>query len=265
MKTFERPLRKVIDKNGRLKEYSMSLGVNTEINEDRFYQNDKGKILCDVIIGFPDEYEEFCHEHEILQTEIGNLQSEIQALKESHDAQEKTIKMLQDELSNIEEEHQKEIKKLDDEYSAKIDELNAVIHEKDLEIERTKTRYEKEIGELKESNQKEINSLELYDEESHMSIIEHQSEVFDLKEAQWKEISGIKDKIVMETIHHNDNLNSHEKNLNLLGYIRGDYKSSFQALKEDIEAFKYIAQYIESKENLILPEVKIKEDDEDSS
>ncbi len=258
MKTFKSKLRKSFYKDGRLKEYQMSLGVNTQINEDRFNLNDKGKYVCDVIIGFPDEYEEFSHEHE-------NLQTEIQALKESNDAQAKEIKMLQDKLSNIEERHQKEIKRKDDEYSAKINGLNEDIHQKALEIERTKTEYEKEIGKLKESNQKEINSLELYDDKSHMSIIEHQSSVFDLKEAQWKEISDIKDKIVREIIHHNDNLNSLENNLNLLGYIKGNYKSSLKSLKEDIEAFRYIAQYMESKETEILPDVKIKEDDEDSS
>lgn len=251
MKTFQSKMKKVSYKNGKLKEYSISLGVNTKINEDRFYQNDNGKLICDVIIGFPDEYEKFSHDHE-------NLQTEIQALKESNDAQAKTIKMLQDKLSNIEERHQKEIKRKDDEYSAKIDGLNEDIHQKSLEIERTKTKYEKEIGVLKEEHQKELNQLQLFDEESHMSIIDHQNEVFELKEEHQKEFSRIKDSIAKETIHHNDNINDLEKGLNLFGYIKGEYKTPLKALKEDIESFRMISQYLESKENAIPQDVKMK-------
>ena len=43
MKTFERQMRKVFDKNGKLKEYNISLGVNSQINEDRFYIKQKDK------------------------------------------------------------------------------------------------------------------------------------------------------------------------------------------------------------------------------
>ena len=154
---------------------------------------------------------------------------------------------------------------MDDKYSARIDELNAVIHEKDIEIERTKTKYEKELGEFREKTQKDLNALKLYDEEYHMKIQDHQSAIFDLKEEHQKEFSGIKDQITKETIHHNDNLNSLENGLSLIGYIKGDYKASLNALKEDIDAFRYIAQYIESKEIEILPDSKRKEDDEYSS
>lgn len=276
MKTFKSKLRKRLYNDGRLKEYQMSLGVNTQINEDRFHLNDKGISVCDVIICFPDEYEEFLKEHEFLQVEN-------QSLTESKDANQKTIKKLQDELSAIDEEHQKKIKKMEDEYSARIDELNAVIHQKELEIEKTKTKYETEIGNLKTEHQKKINGLKIFDKTSHMSIIDHQKEISELKDQHqkemdalelfdeekhmkindyFKEISGIKDSISRQTIIHNDNLNSLGNNLNLIPYIKGKHKESIELLKEDIEAFRYIAQYIESKENAILPEVKRKEDDE---
>lgn len=279
MKTFQSKLRKSFYTNGKLKEYQTSLGVNTQINDDRFHKNDKGKYVCNIVLAFPDEFEEFCNEHEFLQTEN-------QALKESIDAQEKSIKKLEDKLSSIDERHEEKIKSLEDEYSERIGKLNDDLHERDLEIERTKTKYEEQIGNLKEEHQKEINGLKIFDEESHMSIIEHQKRISELKAKHqeemdalevfdeekhmkitdyFKEISGIKDRISIETIHHNDNLNSLQNNLKLLPYIKGDYKSSFELLKEDIEQFRYIAQYIELKENEILPDVKKKEDDEDSS
>lgn len=255
MQTFESKMKKVFYKNGKLKEYNISLGVKSQINEDRFHENENGKMVCDVLICFPDEYEKFHHEHD-------EFRSQIQSLKETISEQKELIESMGNQLSSIDEEHQKKIKGLNDEYSGKIDELNEVIHDKDIEIERTKTKYEKEIGNLKEEHQKEINQLQIYDADYHMKIQDHQSEVFDLKEEHQKEFSGIKDQISKETIHHNDNLNSLEKGLSLLGYLKGDYKSSLTALKEDIEQFQMIAKYIETKENEILPDIKIKEDDE---
>lgn len=255
MQTFPSKMKKVYYKNGKLKEYNISLGVKSQINDGRFHQNENGKEVCDVLIIFPDEYEKFHHEN-------GESQSQIQSLKNENSEQRKSIENMGNQLSSIHSEHQKKIKELEDKYSAKIDELNAVIHEKDIEIERTKAKYEKDIGSLKEEHQKDLNALKLYDEEYHMRIQDHQSEIFDLKEEHQKEFSGIKDQITRETIHHNDNLNSLENGLSLIGYIKGDYKSSLKALKEDIQAFGYIAQYIESKENEILPDIKKKEDDE---
>lgn len=258
MQTFPSKMKKVHYKNGKLKEYNTSLGVKSQINEDRFHQNENGKEVCDVLICFPDEYEKIHHEYE-------ESQSQIQSLKNEISEQRKSIESMENELSSIHSEHQKEIKELDDKYSAKIDELNEVIHEKDIEIERTKTKYETDIGSLKEEHQKELNALKVYDEEYHMKIQDHQSEVFDLKEEHQKEFSGIKDQITKETIHHNDNLNSLENGLSLIGYIKGEYKSPLKALKEDIEQFQRIGKYLEMKENEILPDIKIKEDDEDSS
>lgn len=265
MKTFERQMRKVFDKNGKLKEYNISLGVNSQINEDRFYikqkdkktKNKKDIIVCDVLICFPDEYVEFQNEHE-------EFQSQIQSLKNEISEQRKSIESMENQLSSIHSEHQKELERIDDEYSGKIDELNEVIHEKDMEIERTKTKYETDIGNLKEEHQKDLNALKVYDEEYHMKIQDHQSEVFDLKEEHQKEFSGIKDQIIKETIHHNDNLNSLENGLSLIGYIKGEYKSPLKALKEDIEQFQRIGKYLEMRETEILPDIKKKEDDEDS-
>ena len=254
MKIFERPMRKVFRTNGEFKEYVITLGSKSEIEDSRFHKKDNGVIVCDVLICFPDEYEK-------LMADYNDLQSQMTELKES-------IERLENQLSSIDEDHQKELKELDDEYSAKVDGLNKDLHDKDLEIKETEKEYEKKIGNLKEDNQKKINKLELFDEEYHMKITDHQ-----------KEVSGIKDSIVRETIHHNDNLNSLEKNLeslenniNLIGLIKGRPKSKLKELKEctsdlkeDIEAFRYIAQFIESKNEDAVQDVGIKGEDENSS
>ena len=256
MEIFERQMRKVFRTNGKLKEYVITLGSKSEIEDSKFYKNKNGIMVCDVLVCFPDEYKKLMSDH-------NDLQSQITELNETISSQKKTIERLENQLSSIDKDHQKELKKLDDEYSAKVDELNKDLHEKDLEIERTKTKYEKELGLFREDIQKEINKLELYDEEYHMKITDHQ-----------KEVSGIKDRIVRETIHHNDNLNSLEKNLdllednlNLIGFIKGSPKSKLKELKEctsdlkeDIEAFRYIAQYIESKKDDEVQDVKLKKD-----
>jgi len=266
MRIFERQMRKVFDKNGKLKEYNISLGVNSDINEDRFYikqkdkktKNKKDIVVCDVLICFPDEYAEFHQEHE-------EFQSQMQTLKEEISKQKELIESLQNELSSIHSDHQKEMDDLKEEYSAKINELNDALHHKDIEIEETKTRYEERIGNLKEEHQKEINLLKLYDDEYHMKIQDHQTEVFNLKKGHQKEFSGIKDQITKETIHHNDHLNDFKESLKLRNYIRGHHKKNFEILKEDIEQFRMIGKYIETKETEIIEGVKRKEDDEDSS
>ena len=261
MRIFERPMRPVFRQNGKLREYTISLGSKTEIEDSRFYKNKNGIMVCDVLVCFPDEYEKLMSDH-------NDLQSQITELNETISSQKKTIERLENQLSSIDEDHQKELKELDDEYSAKVDGLNKDLHDKDLEIKETEKEYEKKIGNLKEDNQKEINKLELFDEEYHMKITDHQ-----------KEVSGIKDSIVRETIHHNDNLNSLEKNLeslenniNLIGLIKGRPKSKLKELKEctsdlkeDIEAFRYIAQFIESKNEDAVQDVGIKGEDENSS
>lgn len=284
MKIFERPMKIVWDyKKDKLKEYSISLGVNTEINEDRFYKNgtDKhghDKIFCDVIICFPDEFEKLSNEHEESQAKILELESTISKQKES-------IEKLEDRLSSIDEDHQKEIQKLSDNNNAKVKELNDKIQSQAIENEKTKTKYEKQIGDLKAEHEKELgklktaqeshlNGLKLFDEKSHMSIIEHQKEVMELKanefnsesdmkkEDHWTEINGIKDKISRETIHHNDNINELENSLKFTKYIRGHHKKALEKIREDIQAYLYIADRIESENKNKLQNVKLKEDDE---
>ena len=288
MQIFKRPLKKVMDnKKGTLKEYSLSLGVNTEINEDRFYKNGKDrngndKIFCDVIVCFPDEFDKMSHEHE-------ESQSKIQELEDTIAANKKEIESLQNQLSSIDGKHQKEIKKLKDGNSAKIKELNDALNDKKVESEKIRTKYEKvigslkgnyekEIGKIKTANESHINGLKLYDEEIHMSIIDHKNQIealtlydeekhmkitdhiAEISEANNK-MNGIKDMISRKTISHNDKINELD-NINLWKYLKGDLKRIKSDLKEDIEDFEMIAEHIELENAAILPDVKMKEADE---
>lgn len=217
METFPSKIKKVYYKNGKLKEYAISLGVKSQINDDRFYENKNGKMVCDVLICFPDEYEKSIQDIE----ELSSLRDELSQNK-------KTIESLENRLSNIEEEHRKEIKELKDEYSGKIAQLNEDLHEKDLEIERTKTDYEKEIGEFREDIQKQINKLELFDKDKHMNIKDHEDEVSDLKENQFNPEFHMK-------------ISDHEKALNKM---RGN------CLKLRVRDNKEYSSYLEQLDNL---------------
>ena len=277
-KGIKRPMRKDFNKKGELKQYLISLGVNTEIDEDRFYQNDNGKMVCDVLVCLPDEIEKMTEEHQ-------KFQSQIPSLEKSLEEKEQSIEKLQNQLSAIDEDHQKKMGELQDQYSEEIDQLKADLQEKSLEIERTKTKYEKEIGDLKEDYekqigefreeiQKQINSLKVFDEEKHMLIKDHNSEVSALKENQFnpefhmsiidhqKEVNAIKDSIVRQTIQYNDKI-SELNAINLWKYLKGELSSISKDLKEGIDNFEMIAQYIESKNGAIIPDVKKSEDDEE--
>lgn len=288
MKEFRRPMTKVYKKNGDLKQYLISLGVNTEINEDLFHQNDKGKMVCDVVVCLENEFDKFFHEH-------GESQSKIQALETQLKTSNQLNKNYKNRLASIDEDHQKEIKKLKDEYSAKLNKLKDDLHEKELESERIKTKYEEEIGNLKEAHQKEINGLKLFDTEKHMSIVDHENqmkklELFDTEkhmkiadhneeisklkiynpESDMKisdhnsEVNGIKNSIVHETIAYNDKINEID-NIGLIRYLKGDLKQIKKDLKEGIEHFEAIAQYIESENGENIQDIKLKEVHEDSS
>lgn len=216
------------------------------------------------------------------------MNSQIDRLKSAIEEKNKSIESLQNRLSSIDEEHEEKINKLNEEYSDKIDGLNADLHEKDIEIEKVKTNYEKEIGDLKEKYERElgefrekiqidINKLKLFDEESHISIIDHQKEISDLKAEHQKElgklnifnpesdmkisdhnkkVNGIKDKIVIETINNKDNINELKESLSFIGFIRGKHKPIIKNMEEGNEHLKRISQYSESENKEDFQDVK---------
>ena len=287
---FKRPMRKAIDKKGKLKEYQISLGVNTPINEERFYLNDKGKSVCDVIICFPDELEKILEEHE-------EFQSQIQSLKETIEEKEKELDILGNRLSHIEEEHEKELKNIRLQNKGQIDELKEDIKKKSIEnneakiesekrIGDLKGKYEKQIGDLKEKTQRDLNKLTLYDEGIHMSIIDHQKEISDLKDKHQEElnglklfdeekhmkisdhnekVNGLKDSIVRETIQYNDNLNELKESLSLTGYILGKHKSIIADMESEIEELKLIAKYEDFEKEAFIENVNGGDDHDSAS
>ena len=230
---FETNLRKNIGKGNYALEFS-----DDNIDDEKFHQNKRGAYVREVIVIFKDDFNDYENQ----------MNEKIKSLEDVIADKNQTIKKLEDDLSTIDEDYQKKIENIKQENNAKIDELKEALHDKDLEIERTKTRYEKEIGVFREDIQKEINDLDLYDEDKHMKIKDHENEV-----------KGIKDKIVRETIINNDRINELEKGLTITGFIRGKYKTPLQDLKEGIEHFQHIAQYSETYENQVL-NVKDKED-----
>lgn len=155
MKIFERQMRQVFRKE-KLIEYAINLGKKADIDDSRFYKNNNGTMVCDVLICFPDEFEELLQDHQ-------NLQSQIQSLEKTLSEKEKSIEMLENRLSSIDGGNQKEIKKIEEEYSERIDGLNNDLHDKDIEIEKVKTEYEKKIGELN-----------IFNPEYHMKISDHE-------------------------------------------------------------------------------------------
>ena len=101
----------------------------------------------------------------ILKEDFNNYENQmnekIKSLEDVIEDKNQTIKKLEDKLSAIDEDYKKQIENIKQENNAKIDELKEALHEKDLEIEKTKTRYEKEIGVFREDIQKEINMMKI--------------------------------------------------------------------------------------------------------
>ena len=227
-------LKKIMRRNERKNQKNdYVIGINPDEVQDHeegkyFHKNKNGKLIADVVIIYADDFEKKKME----------IDSEIKGLNEE-------IKILKDKLSAIDEDNQKKINDLKDEYSGKIDKLNEDLHEKDLEIERTKTKYEKDIGVFREEIQKEINHLELFDEDKHIKLSDHN-----------KKVNRIKDKIVVETLQNKDNLNELKNSLSFIRYLKGDYKSIIKDMEEGNEHLKMIAQYSESKNEEILQDVK---------
>lgn len=223
-----------------------------------------------------DVYIIFCDEFDKMESQMNESQSQIKSLENDILEKDKRIKSLENELSSIYEKHEKELQEVKDDLNGKIKQLNEDVHQKDIEIEKVRTKSAEEIGQIKEANLNHINGLDLFDENKHILLKEYNKEVSKLKESLFNPesdmkikdhnfaINGIKNRIVEAIIPHNDNINKLDS-INLWKYLRGDLKKIQKDLKEDVRVFEEISHYIESKnENII--DVNIKdEDDEDSS
>lgn len=130
-------------------------------------QRNLPRLEADVIVVLKEDLDEM----EIQMTE--NI-SKIQSLEEALLDKDKNLKKLEERLSDIYSDHQKEIDHIKEENHAKVNQLKETIHDKELEIEKTKTKYAKEIGDINAENQKKINDLELFNKSYHMKKEDHQ-------------------------------------------------------------------------------------------
>lgn len=174
---YETNLRKNISKGNYALEFS-----DDNIDDKKFHQNKRGAYVSEVIVIFKDDFADYENQ----------MNEKIKSMEEELEEKNQTIKKLEDRLSAIDEDHQKEIGNLKQEHSAKVNQLNEDLHDKDLEIEKVKTKYEREIGDLKEKYerelgdfreeiQKEINELEIFDEDYHMKISDHEKALNEMR------------------------------------------------------------------------------------
>jgi cell division septum initiation protein DivIVA len=266
MKYLEKQMRKSFYKNGKLKSYEISIGKN-DISEDaeKFYQNDKGLQVSDVIICFKDDFDAIIQENKDLKQQIEDHQSEIKGLEakideksqsnidnsssyyEKLDELKKRNSTLKEnhekEMSAIDEDHQKEIKSIKDSYNKRIDELNDEIRDikaksndeiiqlrKDLQSEMEdlkENQFDENYHMKKEDHQKAINDLTLFNQEYHMKISDHE-----------KDISKVKDYLVsLRVKDHQDNLRftSDLENLGFFEKHSSKFTDIIKAMKETDE------------------------------
>ena len=214
MKTFQSKIKKVFYKNGKLKEYNISLGVKSEIEDDKFYENENGKLICDVIVCYEDDFDNLLQENTNLQNKVkdleGKLNKKTQTNKDSTSSLYEKIDELtlenkklkethSNELIDITAKHQEDLKSKDDEYSQKIDVLNKdllsqseankkeVLELKDEYIQSNKDlqkeidSLKQEISDIKDKHHQEINNLTIYDEEYHMKLSDHEKKINEMR------------------------------------------------------------------------------------
>lgn len=179
------------------------------------------RLESDCLVILKDDFEEY----------EKDMKSEIDRLKSAIEEKDKSIESLQNRLSSIDDNKEEKIKNLEDEYSGKIDKLNEDLHEKDLEIERTRSelieKYERIIGDFKAETQKDLNKLELFDEEKHMLIKDHDQEISKLnifnpeyhmkKEDHQKELNKMRGNCLKLRVRENAEYSSYIEELDSLG------------------------------------------------
>lgn len=157
-------------------------------------QRKEGRLESEIYIIFKEDFDD-----------LENNISKIQSLEAELEEKNQTIKKLEDGLSAIDEDHQKEMENIKQDNSAKVKALKDDLHDKDLEIERVKTEYEKQIGNLKEEHSANIdelkNGLHEKDIELEKTKTEYETEIGELKEKYERELGDFKEKIQKEINH----------------------------------------------------------------
>lgn len=259
---------------GRKNSYAIYFGKNDAVNEDKFKKNivldDNSK--CQVIVSFKDDFDFMIKQRDdknqqimTLNNRIKQLEEEIEKKSSSNKASSRELylkidelkktnnkleKTYQDDLSAIHSKHEKKIEAIQDEYNAKINDLNKelltqneynkkeVIELKDeyitshqdlqkeidslkKEIYELKTSHLKELNELNEKHNQAINNLTIYDEEYHMKLSDHEKKINEMRSICLR----------LRTIDSNNNLRQID-NLEKLGRLDKFRNKDKEILKE---------------------------------
>lgn len=251
---------------GKLKSYEISIGKNdiSEDDEKKFYQNDKGLFVYDVVICSKDDFHAINQENKDLKLQIKHLQDNIHQLEAEIDEKSQSNKSStseyyekldemkkrnsdlkqkhENEMSAITEDHQKNIESLADEFNEKIEGLKQIIASKDELIKENEAKYQDEIHHIKEDYSGKASSFS-----QKISNLENQNlqEINNLEKSQSDEISELKENhaneiLELEKTHQDDVLAlnqelssiklNHEKEINEL---KQSHKDEVSELKQN--------------------------------
>ena len=269
---------------GRSESYAIYFGKNDKIDEAKFKKNivegDDSK--SQVIVMFKDEHDSLIQQREAKEGQIRTLNQRIIQLEEEiakksstnqsstrelyskiddlKKENKKLEKAFEDERSAIHSDHKKELETIQDEYTAKIDELNRELSAKDSEIQDLKLQNEREISEVTKSlltthhkkeaaitsdKQKIIDDLkdnisDLKETKSAMTI-QHQADVSELKSNYKDTLIRLRTEDSTELSNLKTNLSSviaELKHLGILAKHTSKYNNLLNELDISIDEFE---------------------------
>ena len=175
LRKFEKYMRKNVSRNN----YSIDFKKSEDVDDEKFYKNERGSLVCDVVVCYKDEFE-IMHNY-------------IKELEHSIDEKNNTIKSLENDLANVDKSSPKVTENNNDDYIKKIDELNTTIKSKDDEIHELELNKTNEIATLKEEHLKEINTNDKT----------HHREITSIKDKANDKIDKIRSNYLALTIKNN--------------------------------------------------------------
>ena len=207
LRKFEKYMRKNVSRNN----YSIDFKKSEDVDDEKFYKNERGSLVCDVVVCYKDEFE-IMHNY-------------IKELEHSIDEKNNTIKSLENDLANVDKSSPKVTENNNDDYIKKIDELNTTIKSKDDEIHELELNKTNEIATLKEEHLKEINTNDKT----------HHREITSIKDKANDKIDKIRSNYLALTIKNNrmDEMYIEElEELGLWAKFRGKDKAIYKEMKE---------------------------------
>ena len=242
-------MRKNVSRNN----YTIDIKADKEIDDQKFHQNKRGALVCDVIVMFEDSFKE-------LENTINNLENEI-------DNKNKTIESLENRLSAIDDTHSKKLKDMSSEYYASLDSLKDKMSAKDDKLKQIELKYQEEISSLKEDYLNKINTLE----KNHTKeILKLNNDISELKQnnqkvtfenessiiaEKQKNIDNLKDEISEMKINHERTINKYKDTLIKLR-TKDHHDTSIQHkklanIKHEFETLGFFDKHFKRYNNLI--------------